>query len=126
NAPFWEAAARGSLVLPHCVTTGNPFWPPSPLSPFISNGDVDWRPVEPVGVLRSVITYRRAFQKPLAALLPYRICLVELAGGVRLQAYWAGEAAADDPVIGDPMRIVFAPLLPGGRSVPTAVRTGPA
>ncbi len=122
NAPFWDAAAKGTLSLPHCVVTGKAFWPPSPLSPFVTNGAVDWRPVEPAGTLRSVVTYRRGFQKALAAQLPYRVGLVELAAGVRLQAYWPGEGTADDPKIGGAVRIAFAPLLPDSRAVPTIVR----
>jgi uncharacterized OB-fold protein len=119
NAPFWDAAAKGTLLLPHCVASGKAFWPPSPLSPFATNGAVDWQPVAPAGTLRSVITYRRGFQKALADLLPYRVGLVELAAGVRLQAYWPGEGRGADPKIGETVRIMFAPLLPEGRAVPT-------
>jgi len=116
NKPFWDAAARGELLLPHCVKSGKSFWPPSPLSPFVTNGPVEWRPVEPHGVLRSLVTYRRVFQKALAELIPYRIGLVELAGGVRLLAHLAGESGA--PAVGDVVCIELAPLRRGARRVP--------
>ena len=65
NRPFWDAAARGELVLPHCIKSGKPFWPPSPLSPFVNRGDVEWRSVAPCAVLHSLVIYRRVFQKAL-------------------------------------------------------------
>jgi len=119
NTPFWLAATAGRLVLPHCVTTGKPFWPPSPLSPFTTNGPVEWKEVEPQGVLRSVVTYRRVFQKVLSDLVPYRIGLVELTDEVRLQAYLAG--ASQTPSVGDEVRINFTPLGAGTQNVPTIV-----
>src|SRR5471032_2045156 len=92
NLPFWDAASKGQLVLPYCAATGRHFWPPCPASPFVTGGMVEWRPVDTIGILRAVVTYRRVFQKVLSDLIPYRIGLVELEGGVRLQAHLSGVA----------------------------------
>lgn len=119
NAPFWEAAADGRLVLPHCRTTGQAFWPPSPASPFITGGAVVWREVEPTGTLRAVAVYRRSFQKAFAGLMPYSVGLIELDAGPRLQIHIR---ASDDPGVpksGDRVRIVFARIVDGGPFVPT-------
>ncbi len=112
SRPFWTAAEAGRLVLPHCVETGQPFWPPSPSSPFRTAGKVKWRDVEASGTLLSIVVYRRPFQQELASALPYGIGLVEIEPGVRLFAYIArpdGGIAA-----GDPVRLDFRPLVAEG------------
>jgi uncharacterized OB-fold protein len=113
SEPFWEGAEAGRLILPYCRETGRPFWPPSPSSPFVTAGPIDWREADPEGVMVTAVTYRRLFQKALADRLPYGIALVELAGGVRLQAHVAEPDAADAPRAGDTVRLRFAPLADG-------------
>jgi len=117
NLPFWNAASEGQLLLPYCAATGRHFWPPCPVSPFLTGGTVEWRSIDAAGTLRAVVTYRRVFQKILSDFIPYRIGLVELAGGVRLQAHLPG--AADRPSIGERVKIGFSPLLSDSRPVPT-------
>src|ERR1700678_2125093 len=65
NAPCWSAAEEGQLLLPFCVTTEKYFWPPSPVSPFITSGETSWRSAQPLGVLRAKVIFRRVFQKAL-------------------------------------------------------------
>ena len=124
SAPFWSAAGEGRLVLPHCQATDRPFWPPSPTSPFVTGGAVEWRPAESKGVLRSRVVYRRVFQKILEARLPYAVGLVELGSGVRLQAHIADPDGDDAPQAGDAVAIYFAPLVEGNPPVPHARRAG--
>jgi len=109
NRPFWDAAAAGTLVLPHCVTTGAAFWPPSPLSPYAAGEDVEWRGVTPVGHIESVVVYRRAFQAAFANRLPYGIALVMLRCGVRLQAHIETPDDYAAPRSGDEVVLRFLP-----------------
>jgi uncharacterized OB-fold protein len=114
NRPFWEAAETGTLLMPHCVDSDRPFWPPSPLSPFTS-GPVSWRPVEPRGTVAAAVTYARIFQQLLADRTPFAIALVDLVDGVRLQVH------APDPALalpGTEVTIGFAALGPDTRPVP--------
>jgi uncharacterized OB-fold protein len=120
NLPFWNAVSEGQLLLPYCKATERHFWPPCPVSPFLTAGAVEWRSIDAVGTLRAVVTYHRVFQKILSELIPYRIGLVELIGGVRLQAHLPG--VADRPSIGDRVKISFSPLLSGSRPVPTILK----
>ena len=122
SAPFWDAAGEGRLVLPHCLATDRAFWPPSPTSPFVTAGAVEWRPAEPKGVLRSRVVYRRTFQKILEARPPYAIGLVELRSRVRLQAHIADPDADDAPKAGDAVTLHFAPLVEGNPPVLHATR----
>ncbi len=122
SRPFWTAGEAGRLVLPHCVETGRPFWPPSPSSPFRTAGNIEWRDVEATGTLLSLVVYRRAFQQELASALPYGVGLVELAPGVRLFAHVArpdGGIAA-----GDPVRLDFRPLVTEGVPVLVVAQEG--
>lgn len=115
NAPFWEGAAAGRLVLPRCAETGRFFWPPSPVSPF-ADAAMRWQPADPAGTLETVAIYHRIFQAPLADRKSYGIGLVALAVGPRLLVHIGN---TDAFVAGDPVRLTFAPLLPDLPAVPT-------
>ena len=109
-------------MLPVCVVSGQAFWPPSPMSPFITSGAVEWREVSPFGTLVGLVVYRRLFQRALESLTPYGVGLVALDAGPRLMAHLP---APDDPQAArsaDRVRVAFAPLLEGGPAVPTLVR----
>jgi uncharacterized OB-fold protein len=114
NMPFWQAAGDGRLVLPFCPATSRYFWPPSPSSPFVTAGAVEWREAEPAGVLKTAVTYRRSFQKAFEDRMPYGIGLVALDCGPRLQVHMA----APEPVPGARVTVGFAVLVPGGPPVP--------
>ncbi len=122
NAPFWAAAQRGELVLPHCVDTGRAFWPPSPISPF-AGGDVDWRAADPRGVVRALAVYRRPFQKAFEPLMPYGVALVELRGGPRLMAH-VSDPDGDAPRVGDAVVIAFQAVLADAPPIPVALKSG--
>jgi uncharacterized OB-fold protein len=109
NAPFWDGAKAGQLLLPHCAATDRAFWPPSPTSPYEGGGAVIWRAVVPEAVLRACVTYERVFQASFRPLAPYRIALVELVAGPRLQAHLDG--AMGPPRIGDRVRVGFRRLI---------------
>jgi uncharacterized OB-fold protein len=113
NRPHHDAAARNELLLPFCVATGRAFWPPSPVSPFVTGGAVEWRAVKPQGTLRARVIYRRGFLKDFDPLMPYGIGLVELTDGPRLQAHITSPDADDAPRAGDTVRLSFEKLLDG-------------
>jgi uncharacterized OB-fold protein len=119
NTPFWEAARGGTLLLPHCAKSGRAFWPPSPVSPYVTGGEVAWQAVSPTGILRASVVYERVFQMAFKPLAPYRVGLVELDCGVRLQAYHAGPSGA--PAIGDRVTIGFRHLAGGNYPVPVII-----
>lgn len=122
SRPFWDAARAGRLALPHCAATRRPFWPPSPTSPFCTGGSVEWRDVEPAGILLSLVVYRRAFQAEMAERLPYGIAFVEIAPDARLFAHVRHPDAA--PPCGERIRLIFSPLLPDGAPVPMVQQGG--
>lgn len=121
SAPFWAATAEGRLVLPHCVSTGAPFWPPSPSSPFVTAGAVEWHDVSPSGTMLSMVVYRRAFLAELADRTPYGIALIEIAPDVRLFAHVADPDGACVPAVGTTVTLTFQPLVRGGVAIPTVI-----
>jgi uncharacterized OB-fold protein len=118
NRPFWDAAAKGELSLPHCAVTNRAFWPPSPISPFAEAAAVEWRACKPVGVIKAMVVYRRVFHPAFAALTPFGIALVELDCGPRLQAHVSTADDAQAPRAGQRVRLSFGPILPDGPSIP--------
>ena len=120
NRPFWDAAALGELRLPHCVSTGRAFWPPSPISPLAERGAVEWRPCAPLGVVKALAVYRRVFHPAFAPLTPFGVALVELDAGPRLQVHVRDPDGADAPRAGRRVRLVFDQILADGPLVPVA------
>jgi uncharacterized OB-fold protein len=125
NAPFWLAGEADRLVLPHCVASGRAFWPPSPVSPFVTAGRVDWREVAPVGVVRGRVVYRRVFLKALEAATPFGVGLIELDAGPRLMAHLAHPDDPAAPRVGDRVRLVFQPIVLDGPAVPNLTHITP-
>jgi uncharacterized OB-fold protein len=121
NAPFWEAAARGVLLLPHCVVTGAAFWPPSPRSPFPGGRTVLWAEVPAFGTLESLVVYRRAFHPAFAPLMPYGIAQVALNCGPRLQVHVRDADAENAPRTGDRVGIGFRSLFDDAPPVPVVL-----
>jgi uncharacterized protein len=111
SRPYWNGAAEGRLVLPHCVETGQPFWPPAPASPFRTAGAIEWREIKAAGVLLSLVVYRRAFQAALVAQLPYGVALIEVSPNVRLMAHVRDPDVDFAPTPGTPVDLCFRPLV---------------
>lgn len=120
NRPFWDGAVEGLFMLPHCMETGNAFWPPSPVSPFPSGRAVEWRPVVAKGTLLASVTYRRPFQQAFAHLLPYGIAMVALDCGPRFQVHVRDPDSPEAPRPGDRVTLRFERLLDGGLPMPVA------
>jgi uncharacterized OB-fold protein len=114
NRPFWDGAEAGRLMLPHCVATGQAFWPPSPISPYPAGRAVEWREVAGQGTVLASVVCRRGFQKAFADLLPYGIAMIALDCGPRLQAHVEAPDAPDAPKAGSRVMLCFKALLEGG------------
>jgi uncharacterized protein len=114
NAPFHEGAATGRLMMPFCRSSQRAFWPPSPLSPYDSRGEITWRETSPLGMLVSRVIYRRCFQNAFEPLMPYAVGLVQLDAGPRLIAHLPNPDDASSAYVGDRVRIHFGPLIENG------------
>jgi uncharacterized OB-fold protein len=122
NAPFWEGARAGRLMLPHCEATNRAFWPPSPVSPYRAGAAIVWREVRPQGAVTALAIYRRVFLKAFEPLTPYGIAMVEVEEGVRLQAHVSNPASLS---AGDQAALSFRVLIAGNEPVLVASRLDP-
>lgn len=98
DAPYWEAARTGSLVLQHCDECSYVRWPAAGVCPECLSRESTWSPVEGAGTLWSIVTYHRAYARSGLSPVPYNVALVELDCGARLITRLVGdEAPATEP-----------------------------
>jgi hypothetical protein len=107
--PFWDAAARGELLLKRCQACGDPHWYPRAICPFCGSDRTEWVPASGRGTIYSYSVFRRA---PV----PYAIAYVTLAEGVSMMTNIV-DCDLDGIRIGQPVRVVFKPT-DGGPPVP--------
>lgn len=109
DAPFWDAAQRGELVVQHCPSCGEDQWEPEWLCRACQSSDLTWRPVAPRG---RVYSWVRAWHPVHPALrergTPYLVVLVQLeeAPTVRMIGNLLGDPH-EDVTIGQEVRAMF-------------------
>ena len=57
--PFWQAAAQGVFLLPHCRACGRAHWYPRPFCPHCDGDSVAWQPASGLGSLYACSMLRR-------------------------------------------------------------------
>ena len=112
TAPFWEHADNRVLALPWCTACGKTHFPPSPRCPHCLADTLEWRPASGNATLLSWVVFHRAYWDGVAQDLPYNVCLVELAEGVRMMSNLVGRAKAA-PRHGLPLKVAFDDRFPG-------------
>ena len=84
TAPFWEAAARGKLVVQCCLDCGQWRHYPRPMCPRCQSTSVEWCEVSGQGEVYSFTIAHQAFHPFWAERVPYVVATIELAEGVRM------------------------------------------
>jgi uncharacterized protein len=90
--PFWDAAARGELMLPRCGSCGTWRWPPGPFCPECRSQQVEWAPSGPAMLYSYTVVRQPAGYGETRVVAPSLVEFPE-AGGVRIVA-----AIVDTPV----------------------------
>jgi uncharacterized OB-fold protein len=119
NAPFWEAARRGELMVQRCPETGRLIFPPRLRSPWAprATAPLDWVRLSGRGRIWSFAIPHPPLLPWYAARAPYNVILVALDEDPALRlvgnlvASEAGDIDAVDPAtlaVGAPVRVVFA------------------
>ena len=109
NQPFWDAAGRGELLIPHCAACG-PYWYPRPYCPHCGSDQTELKRSAGRGVVYSLSITRRA--GPIA----YAIAYVTLDEGVTDMTNLA-DCDLNSVRIRDLVEVVFKPT-EGGPPVP--------
>ena len=106
--PYWEALARGELVLPACSECGRWQWYPAEYVKCHPQAHHEWRPVPQCGTVFTFTVVHRSFLPGAGRdAFPYVSALVELNGvnAVRLPTFLIN-LADERPRIGMPVRLV--------------------
>jgi len=85
--PFWDACARGELLIQRCASCGKWLWQPRPICSSCQTPDPVWTRVSGDGVVASWMVMRPPTLPAYAERVPFVILLVELTEGVRLIGY---------------------------------------
>jgi uncharacterized OB-fold protein len=107
--PFWDAAAKGKLIVKRCAACGKAHHYPRPICPFCGSDRTEWTDTRGLGVIYSFSVMRRASP-------PYTIAYVTLDEGVTMMTGLV-DCDFDALRIGQPVRVVFTPT-DGGPPVP--------
>jgi uncharacterized OB-fold protein len=98
DAPFWEAAREGRLVVQRCTRCAHAYWPTiercGDCDGGAGHGELEWAEVPPVGRVWSYAVYHRVFDPRLEVEAPYVVVAVELDAGVCLPGRFVGDAEA--------------------------------
>ena len=107
--PFWEAAARGTLLLKRCEACGEPHYYPRTACPFCGSDRTSWQEASGRGTIYSYSVFRRA---PV----PYAIAYVTLEEGPTMMTNIV-DTDLDAIRVGQQVRVRFVPT-GGGPPVP--------
>lgn len=106
---FWEAAARGKLLVKRCADCGEHHHYPRSLCPFCFSDRTQWREATGMGIIYSYSVMRRAE-------VPYVIAYVALDEGVKMMTNIVG-CDPDEVRIGQRVKVRFVPS-DGGPPLP--------
>jgi len=116
DAPFWQAALRGELVVQTCSACGRRRFPPRPMCPECQSFVHEWRAVSGKGRIWSFVVPHPPLLPAFAERAPYNVVLVELEEDPKIRIVGNLVASADgeinevDPrtiAIGALVRVVF-------------------
>jgi uncharacterized protein len=109
TVPFWEAAAKGELLLKKCSACGELHYYPRTICPFCFSDRTDWVKASGEGTVYSYSVMRRTEA-------PYAIAYVTLAEGPTMLTNIV-DCDLDKIRIGQKVKLVFKPS-DGGPPVP--------
>ncbi len=112
---FWDAAASGELLIPHCETCGEHFWYPRTICPWCRSTSVGWTRSSGLGTVYTFTIVRRGLNNYKDA-TPYVVAYVEVPEGIRMLTNIVG-CPVDEVTIGMPVTVEFE-ATPGGAHLP--------
>jgi uncharacterized OB-fold protein len=124
--PYWDALARGHMVLPACSVCGAWQWYPYEFIKCHADAHQDWKPVPATGTLFTYTVVHRSFLPNAPRdTEPYVSALVELDGipGVRIPTFLVN-LEGRTPAIG--MRVRLSPLPRSSYTAPVFEPVGQA
>ncbi|MFF7354282.1 MULTISPECIES: Zn-ribbon domain-containing OB-fold protein [Streptomyces] len=109
--PYWEAAARGRLLIRRCGSCGRAHHYPREFCPYCWSEAVTWEEASGRAVLYTWSTVHRNDLPPFGDRTPYVAAVVDLAEGPRMMTQVV-DCAGQDLRAGLPLRVTFADSRP--------------
>jgi uncharacterized OB-fold protein len=107
--PFWDATAKGQLLIKVCTACKQPHFYPRTICPFCMSDKTEWKPASGRGTIYSYSVLKRAE-------VPYTIAYVTLEEGPTMMTNIV-DCDPDTIRIGQKVTVVFKPT-DGGAPVP--------
>lgn len=106
TSEFWEATAKGRLLLKRCTACSTVIWYPKALCPSCHSTETEWFEASGRGHVYSFTISRRG-EGPYKEAAPYVLAYVELDEGPRLMTNIV-DCDVDAVSIGMPVQVAFA------------------
>ncbi len=107
--PFWDAAAKGHLLIKKCLACGELHYYPRSICPFCHSDRTEWQTASGKGTVYSFSVMVRAPE-------PYALAYVQLEEGPRIMTNIV-DCKFDDVAIGKAVKLTWKPS-EGGPAVP--------
>lgn len=106
--PYWDAAARGTLVMQRCASCRHWRFPPRPMCPRCRSFEHEWAPVSGRGTVVSFVVVHGPVLPAFADRVPYAVALIELEEDPQLRVVGnVLDAAPAELRIGGAVRVAF-------------------
>ncbi len=109
--PFWDATARGELLIQECTACGRRQFYPRAICTHCG-GEPKWLTASGYGTLYTFSLVRQNLVQPFKAMLPYVLAMVDLDEGVRMMTNIT-DCDLDDVAIGMPLEVHMVEAKPG-------------
>ncbi|MFF8906580.1 Zn-ribbon domain-containing OB-fold protein [Streptomyces olivaceoviridis] len=122
--PYWEAAARGRLLVRRCGACGRAHHYPREFCPYCWSEEVAWEEASGRATLYTWSAVHRNDLPPFTGRVPYLAAVVDLAEGPRMMTELV-DCPQDGPRAGMPLEVAFRDGVPVFRPGPGRA-AGPA
>ena len=109
SQPYWDGLREGKLMLQHCASCGKVRHYPRPVCPHCFSMESRWEEAPATGKIHTWTVCHHPFNFFFKAGAPYIVALVDMDGGVRINAPLRGTPAARLR-IGQRVRLQFEPV----------------
>jgi uncharacterized protein len=116
SGPYWEACARGELLVQRCPSCGHRQFYPRALC-TVCAADPEWEQVSGRGTVHTYTVIRQNHAQPFRDLLPYVVAMVELDEGPLVMGNLS-DCEVGDVHIGMPVEVWFEAGAADGVAVP--------
>ena len=91
SQPFFDAAAKGVLLIKHCPGCSRYLAPAAEVCDACHSTGLEWREASGRGTLYSFVINHQVLHPGFAGEVPYNVCVIELEEGPRVTGNYLGD-----------------------------------